>query len=138
MDCAAPSRFELHSGTHGWLSVVAVALLLLVTPTVSTRHPATVLALITWPALRFLFWGGQRSIEVTPGEVVISYWLRRTRVIPTHTLQLQEMEDELVFIDGNDTFGIENALFEPGEAHRCAVAIAAVTPTPARPLSRQP
>ena len=69
---------------------------------------------------------------------MISYWLRRTRVIPTHTLQLQEMEDELVFIDGNDTFGIENALFEPGEAHRCAVAIAAVTPTPARPLSRQP
>ena len=110
-----------------------MALPVLVTPTVSTRHPAAVLLLIAWPGLRFLLWGGQRSIEVTPGEVMIAYWLRRTRVIPTRTLQLQEMDDELVFIDDKDTFSIENALFEPGDAHRCAEAIGAV----ARKLTNQ-
>ncbi len=112
--------------------------MLLTTLALARVYPGAFFVVVSTPALLFLFSGGPRRIEVSGGHVVISYWLRRTRVITTHTLQLQEMEDELVFIDGTDTFGIENALFEPGEAHRCAVAIAAVTPAPARRRAHQP
>lgn len=104
--------------------VIMVAVSLAVT----ARYPIVVVVAAGGPALLFLFSGGPRRIEVTSGEVLISYWMRRTRVIPTQTLQLQEMDDELVFIDDKDTFGIETALFEPGDAHRCAEAIRALTP----------
>lgn len=90
--------------------------------------PGLLLVAVGVPVFLTRFSGGPRRIEVTSAEVIISYWLRRTRTMPTPTLIVQEMEDELVFIDDKDTFGIESALFAPGDAHRCAEAIRAVAP----------
>ena len=121
-------RFELRGGERVWMSFLFLAVALVVMVVVARVYPKVLFLGVSAPALLFMFSGGPRWIEVTPDRVVISYWMRRTRVIPTHTLQLQEMDDELVFIDDKDTFGIENALFEPGDAHRCAEAIGAVAP----------
>jgi len=109
------------------LSFLLMATTLVVTLAALAVYPGILLVAVSTPAILFLFSGGPRRIDVSPGQVVIAYWMRRTRMIPTPTLQLQEMEDELVFIDALDTFGIETALFEPGDAHRCAEAIRAVT-----------
>ena len=114
-----------------WLGLIAMVIMVVVLFTFGGSGFCFVM--ISGPALLYLLSGGPRRVEVSPDHVVISYWLRRTRVIPTHTLQLQHMDDELVFIDDKDTFGIENALFETGDAHRCAEAIGAV----ARKLSNQ-
>ena len=132
-------RFELRGGTRVRASFVALALSLLTTLALSFVYPGVFLVAVSAPALLFLISGGPRSIDVSPGRVAISYWLRRTRVVPTHTLQVQEMEDELVFVDGSDTFGIDTALFRPLDAHRCAQAIAAFTPqTPDPRASAKP
>ncbi len=123
---APVTRFELRAGERVWLGLIAMVIMVVVLITFAAY--GFFFVMISGPALLYLLSGGPRRIEVSSGEVVISYWLRRTRVIPTRTLQLQEMDDELVFIDDKDTFGIENALFEPGDAHRCAEAIGAVAP----------
>lgn len=117
-------RFELRGGER--ISLGALALVALAMACWFARiWPGFLLVAVGVPVFLTRFCGGPRRIEVSSGEVVISYWLRRTRVIPTRTLQLQEMDDELVFIDDKDTFGIENALFD---AHRCAEAIGAIAP----------
>ena len=126
-------RFELRGGIRVQLSFLAMGLVLVVAFGFARMLPDLLFVGVSAPVLLYVFCGGPRWIEVSPDRVVISYWLRRTRVIPTHTLQLQHMDDELVFIDDKDTFGIENALFEPGDAHRCAEAIGAV----ARKLANQ-
>ena len=124
---APTQRFELRGGKRVWLSAVLMATTLVVSLAVAAVYPGILILAVSTPALVFLLSGGPLRIDISPGHVVISYWMRRTRTIATPTLQLQEMEDELVFIDGEDTFCIETELFEPGDAHRCAAAIRAVT-----------
>lgn len=123
-----PQLFPLQQGPtvqRGAQAIVGAAVLSFVTLSLTAGHGFVCFA-AAGSAVVHLLGGGAKQLEVRHDRVVLRYWMRRARELPTSELRVQHMADELILIHERSTLGILAEYFPGKSFDECGRALAEV------------
>lgn len=115
---------SLRSGLFAGAACIAVSLLI----SLATGRPWVLCSGGLAPLVFFLLGGGVRSVRVSPGQVVLRFWLRPMRTLENATLRVQQLPEELVLVDGRATYAVDAAAFRDGDFASCVALLKAHCP----------
>lgn len=126
---------SLRSGLFAGAACVCASLVI----SLATGRPWVLLSTGLAPLVFFLLGGGVRSVCVSPGQVVLRFWLRRMRTLDVSTLRVQRLPEELVLVDGRATYAVDASAFRDGDFASCVALLKAHCPGfVEKPVLRRP